>query len=212
MKKNQFETITAYDRSAGDFEKSIAQLNNYNITYDYLSNLLQDNYNILDLACGPANISKYLLKKNKLNITGFDLSEEMLKIAKINIPDGNFFKKSIIDFNINDKFEAVIIGFGLPYLNQDQLSSCIKNSYKALRGNGIIYISFMDGDKEGFEKPSFNKNIKIYLYYHKKEKIIDLLRKTGFSILKTWKIDYLEENGNITDDIIIISQKKVLYL
>jgi trans-aconitate methyltransferase len=49
------------------------------------------------LACGPGNISRYLSLRLELNVTGFDLSDSMLDIARENILDGRFMDRLIID-------------------------------------------------------------------------------------------------------------------
>jgi len=207
MDKNQKVTIESYNKSSKDFMEKIGILNNYNDTYDYLVNLLNENDSVLDLACGPAQISRYLLNKIKVNITGIDLSLEMLKIAKNNIPNGIFIKDSIITYNTNIFYNLIIIGFGIPYLNKNQTIQCIENSISLLKNSGYIYISFMDGNKDGFEETSFGGKNKFYIYYHKKEDIKNTLEENGIKIEKEYVIDYKEKDGKITKDIIIIGKK-----
>jgi len=207
MDNNQKVTIESYNKSSKDFMEKIGILNNYNDTYDYLVNLLNENDSVLDLACGPAQISRYLLNKIKVNITGIDLSLEMLKIAKNNIPNGVFIEDSIITYNANIFYKLIIIGFGIPYLNKSQTIQCIENSISLLKNSGYIYISFMDGNKEGFEETSFGGKNKFYIYYHKKEDIENTLEKNGIKIEKEYVIDYKEKDGRITKDIIIIGEK-----
>ncbi|MDR2953004.1 MAG: class I SAM-dependent methyltransferase, partial [Treponema sp.] len=175
MDNNQIETIKSYDNSANEFMQKIGKLNNYNGTYDFLINLLKENDNVLDLACGPAQISSYIKNKINVNITGVDLSKGMIKIAKENVPDGNFVCDSIITFKNSMKFNLIIIGFGIPFLNKEQTNKCIKNSVMMLEENGYFYISFMNGNKYGFEKTSFGGNNKYYIYYHEQDKIINML-------------------------------------
>jgi ubiquinone/menaquinone biosynthesis C-methylase UbiE len=155
MDKKQQETIESYNSSAKEFMESIGGLKNYNDTYDYLIKILKENDCVLDLACGPAQISKYINEKIKVNITGVDLSKEMLKIAKNNIPDGIFIEDSFITFRKNIVYDLVIIGFGIPYLNIEQTIQSIKNAISLLKKDGYFYLSFMEGNKEGFEKTSF---------------------------------------------------------
>ena len=152
MDNKQLSTIKSYDNTASEFMKKIGSLNNYNETYDFIIKLLNKGDDVLDLACGPAQISKYINDKIKINITGVDLSNEMLKIAKNNIPNGNFIQNSIIDFKNNLEYNLIIIGFGIPFLNKDQTEECIKNSITMLKNNGYFYISFMEGNKQGFQK------------------------------------------------------------
>jgi SAM-dependent methyltransferase len=203
MNENQKSTIQAYNESAERFSNTVGKLANYDHTYDFISSLLQENAKVLDLACGPANISSYLYKKKKLVITGYDLSEKMLAIARKNIPDGIFIQRSIIDFRVNEQFDLVILGFGLPYLSSTQAKICLHHAHEAVKPGGIFYLSFMDGDKEGFESTSFSPDKQFYLFYHRTESIIKLLEELGFMILKTWALDYLEPNGSITTDSVI---------
>jgi ubiquinone/menaquinone biosynthesis C-methylase UbiE len=207
MDANQQHTIHAYNKSAGQFTDTIAKLANYDHTYDFISSMLPENAHVLDLACGPANISSYLLKKKILDITGYDLSEGMLEIARKSIPNGNFVMHSIINFHVDKQFDLVLLGFGLPYLNSMQAESCIRHCYEALKPGGLFYLSFMDGDKEGFESTSFNPGDKFYIFYHHTEAISNLLKDSGFNIIKSWLLDYRESNGSITTDAVLVCQK-----
>ncbi len=207
LKEHQKATIKAYDNSAEKFEKTIAQYDNYDETYDYLVEQLQDGDAILDLACGPGNISGYLSRRRVLTITGYDLSVKMLELAKKSMPHGMFLERSIISFTSEEPVDLVINGFGFPYLQDDQIDQSLESSYKALNAHGLLYISFMDGDKEGFETTSFHTEDEFYLLHHDKDRIIDKLRGQGFSIKMQWKLGYEEPDGTITDDIIIIAEK-----
>ncbi|MDR2942992.1 MAG: class I SAM-dependent methyltransferase [Treponema sp.] len=209
MDNNQIETIKSYDNSANKFMQKIGKLNNYDGTYDFLHNLLKENDNVLDLACGPAQISSYIKNKINVNITGVDLSKEMIKIAKENVPDGNFICDSIITFKNNMKFNLIIIGFGIPYLNKEQTEKCIKNSVIMLKKNGYFYISFMNGNKYGFEETSFGGKNKYYIYYHEQGEIINMLENNGIKIIKDYKLNYTEMDGSITEDIILIGRKNI---
>jgi ubiquinone/menaquinone biosynthesis C-methylase UbiE len=208
MDNNQIETIKSYDNSANEFMQKIGKLNNYNDTYDFLISLLKENDNVLDLACGPAQISSYIKNKINVNITGVDLSKEMIKIAKKNIPDGNFICDSIITFKNSIKFNLIIIGFGIPYLNKEQTEKCIKNSVMMLEKNGYFYISFMNGNRYGFEETSFGGNNKYYIYYHEQDKIINILEDNGIKIIKKYELDYNEMDGRITKDIVLVGKNK----
>jgi len=207
MDKKQRETIESYNNSAKEFMDNIGVLSNYNSTYDYLVEKLKENDNVLDLACGPAQISKYIKEKINVNITGVDLSIEMLQIAKKNIPSGIFIEDSIITFKSNNVYDLVIIGFGIPYLNGEQTIQTIKNGISLLRINGYFYLSFMDGNKEGFERTSFGRNNKFYIYYHKKEEIKRILEENRIKIEKEYVLDYKEPDGTITKDIVYIGIK-----
>jgi ubiquinone/menaquinone biosynthesis C-methylase UbiE len=184
MDKKQTDTIKAYNNSAKYFMEKIGSIKNYDETYDYLAEKLRENDNVLDLACGPAQISKHIKEKLNVNIFGVDLSHEMLKLAQNNIPDGVFYEDSIITFKTNVLYDAIITGFGIPYLDIGQAEQCIQNSISLLKENGYIYLSFMEGDKQGYEKTSFGGNNLFYTYYHKNDTIRSVLEENEIEIEK----------------------------
>jgi ubiquinone/menaquinone biosynthesis C-methylase UbiE len=101
---NQKLTIQAYDSSADHYMNTIGKLPNYDGTYDFIADMLPENARALDLACGPANISRYLLNKKNLDITGYDLSESMLAMARKTIPEGKFVNRSISSIMTHRRF------------------------------------------------------------------------------------------------------------
>jgi len=72
---------------------------------------------IIDIGCGPGHYCLEFLKQNK-KVTGLDLSEEMMKIAKQNIKtqfpkdDTEFIKADYLAYSFNKKFDAAcLMGF-----------------------------------------------------------------------------------------------------
>jgi ubiquinone/menaquinone biosynthesis C-methylase UbiE len=208
MREELIKTIESYNQSADAYQNTIAKMCYYDVTYAYFFGLLNNRDNVLDLACGPGNIS-LKLKQALPNafITGVDLSEKMVQLAKKNIPDGNFITADIVSFKSDKQNDGIILGFALPYLNFDESQKLIENTKSNLNVNGKIYLSFMDGEKEGYETPSFNQTVQLYIYYHKRSLILNILQRNGFKVLKEWTLDYQELDGSITKDIVIIAEK-----
>jgi len=62
---------SVYEKYAKEFDEKIACLEIYNESYDFLLKKIQDGAAVLDLACGPGNVSHYLKQcKSDLRITG----------------------------------------------------------------------------------------------------------------------------------------------
>lgn len=208
MRKELLQTIEAYNDSVTEYENTIAKLANYNATYDFLAELINKDDLVLDLGCGPANISKYLkIKKQEIRITGIDLSEKMIETAKRNIKDGCFIESDITTYKSDIKYNVIIIGFAFPLLSISEISRLIINSSDNQINGGLLYLSFMEGKREGYERPSFKQSVNFYIYYHDASVIINMLKNNKYSVMKTWKLDYSESDGSITKDIVIIAQK-----
>lgn len=205
MKTN---TKEIYNKYAKSFDEKIAGLSIYDPSYDHLLTKIHRRSEILDLACGPGNVSFYLKKKKpELSITGIDMSEEMIHIAKRKIPDGLFYVADIFQTDFGKRFDCVVCAFAIPYMNREEILEALSIIRKHLKPAGIYYVSFMSGEKEGFEKTSFSEDDRLYVHYHPKEFISTQLARYSLPILREFAIDYPEMDGSITKEIVFIGSK-----
>ncbi len=207
MTSEQQQTINSYNKTAAEYASTIGSLTNYNHTYDCFASYLRDGNRLLDLACGPGQISAYLKKHLPLEIVGIDLSDTMLTLAREKIPDGQFYNKSIITYYEEQPFDAVVLGFGLPYLSEDQAIQCLENIERSLKNNGLIYLSFMSGNGSKLEKTSFGGQNDFLIFYHQKETIMNCLLRLNLIIINQFILDYTEADGSLSKDIVLIARK-----
>ena len=171
-------------------------------TYRYLSSLLNADAEVLDVACGPGNISKYLIKeKPKLKVHGIDLSQEMINLARSNNPTGIF---EIMDgreiSKLNKIYDAIVAGFCFPYLTMDEVTQFITDARAIVRAGGILYISTMEDDYENSGYKSKNNVDRVYIYYHQAKYLLEKLKSIGFEIIKVERKPFtLNEEYNAVD-------------
>ena len=169
---------------------------------------LPQNAKVLDVACGPANISTYLLQqKNDLEITGTDLAPQMLNLAKMNVPNGKFHLKDCRDFSwIDQKFDAIILGFCFPYVNKTEALQMISDAKTHLNKKGHLYISTMEDKYENscLKGPSTGDAQPIFMHYHEAEYLKNEMESNEMKII-------LQDQRAIKDepvikDLILIGQ------
>ena len=95
---------------------------------------------LLEVACGTGSYLEYLHKD--FQSIGLDLNEGMLRIARKKLPKVKFIKASMIDFELNKKFDIIVclfssIGYVKSYEN---LRKTIINLSNHLKDGGIIII------------------------------------------------------------------------
>ena len=140
-------------------------------------------------------------------ITGIDLSENMLEIARANLSDCTFIQNDIRNIEAKNRYDAVLASFCIVHLSLKETAKFIITISNILNSNGILYLSFMEGKEDGFEKTSFSEK-ELYFCYHSKEKIESLLRKNNLEIREITEELYIESNGNKTNEIFIIAEKE----
>lgn len=193
------------------YEKKYMDVGLYAPTLNQFSDLLaSDKATVLDLACGPGNITKYLLqRKPAFKIFGIDLAPKMLERAAINNPSATF---QLMDCRaigtLTQRFEGIMCGFCLPYLNKEEALQLIADSYGLLQRNGVLYISTMEGDYEtsGFKAGTSKDGEEIFIHYHQADYLSLEMKRLGFHDIKLHRIAYTSEEETVTDLILLATK------
>lgn len=165
----------------------------YNQTYDrFCNSIKKKNAEILEIGCGPGNITKYLLSKRPdFNLLGIDVAPNMIELAEKNNPSANF---KVMDCrNIKDldtKYDGIICGFCIPFLTQEDRSRFIADCHSILNDESTIYISFMDGSPEQSGYKTGSNGAQVYFNYHRLEDLTNDLTRNGFAKPEVFRIDY----------------------
>lgn len=203
------ETFETWNNLASLYEDKFMNLDLYNDSYDiFCRSIRKEQAKILDIGCGPGNITKYLLNQRPdFDILGIDIAPNMIELARKNNPTASF---AIMDSRrideINTKFDGIVGGFCLPYLSKEESDKLIENSYYLLKDNGLIYLSFVEGDpqKSDFKVGSGGR---VFFYYHNLEGIKEKLNKTNFVEIETFKLKYEKSESEFDIHTIMIAKK-----
>ncbi len=148
-----------YDNFAEDYGKMISFDNAIEKRKSLLSNIVQPKIKYAaDLGCGTG-IDSAALAKLGLTVTGFDLSNEMIKQAKANAEkislkiDFANYGISEIPAAFNKKFElAVSLGNTFANIERDSFQSSIKRCYDLLNEQGSLFIQVLNYEMILIEK------------------------------------------------------------
>lgn len=213
QKKNKGKSaIELFDVHALTYQEKYMGVGLYGDTLDRFCDLIAEkNAAILDIACGPGNITRYLLdKRPDFQILGIDLSPKMLELAAVNNPGARFESVDIKEVNqIKERYEGIVCGFGLPYLSKKEALQFIQDVHAMLKSGGILYLSTMedDHDKSGFQSPSGGGDEQMYINFHEEGYLREALDGNGFAEVFVHKVKTTSEEGIQTTDMILIAKK-----
>lgn len=205
------ETFETWNKVATLYQDKFMDLDFYDDTYDLICNsITKDNAKILEIGCGPGNITKYLLSERPdFDIFGIDIAPNMVELAKKNNPTASF---AIMDSRqideIKTKYDGIVCGFCLPYLSQTDSRKLIIDCYNLLNENGLIYISFVEGDpgKSGFQIGSSGD--RSYFYFHNLDDLTKQLNENNFDNLKISRVEYKKSENKKEIHTILTAKKK----
>lgn len=211
MKINKTKiAVDIFNKRANEYQDKYMDVDLYGDTFDLFCNrITKKNAGILEIACGPGNITKYLLtKRPDLKIFGIDLAPNMIELAKKNNPEAEFRVMDCRDIaRLDKKYDGVMCGFALPYLSKEESVQLIGHVAGLLKPGGIFYLSTMEDDygKSGFRQSS--KGDRMYIHYHQADYLTDALQVNGFNIIDIQRKVYPMQDGSETTDLIIIAGK-----
>lgn len=205
------ETFQTWNKVAHLYQDKFMDLDLYNESYDFICNSVAKNKaKVLDVGCGPGNISKYLLaKRPDFDILGIDVAPNMIELAKKNNPSAEFIVMDSRNSNeIESKFDAVICGFCLPYLSESDTEKLVQDCYNLLNENGLLYISFVEGNPEESGFISSSSGERVFFHFHDLNELQKLLTSSGFEKQNVIKVEYPKSENEVEIHTIVISFKK----
>lgn len=202
------DAIHVFNDNADLYVEKYMDLHTYDEALDYFSDFLPQKASILDVACGPGNITKYLISKSKnYQILGIDLAENMLSLAEKHNPEATF---QLLDGRkikeLNKSFHAIVSGFFSPYLSREELGEFIMDTSRCLLPEGLLFLSTMEDDysKSGVQNSSTGA-YSLHMYFHETDYIKNFASESGLKFLKRYEYDI--EGQDIMKDIVLIFQK-----
>lgn len=201
-----------FDQFAEPYQDKYMDTTRYHESFDWFCDAISaESPGILELACGPGNITRYLFgKRPDFQILATDISERMLALAKANNPKA---ETRILDIRkmqeLEQKFDGIMCGFCLPYLSPAETNQWMAGLSNVLKSGGILYVSTMEGSPEesGYIKPGSGDGPALFVNYYEEENLVDRLESNGFEILTTETIYYSNDRGEMESDLVILAAK-----
>jgi len=205
-------TFKTWNKIAAIYEEVFMDLDLYNDTYAmFCKELTNDNPYILEIGCGPGNITKHIIsKKPDCKILGIDIAPNMIILAQKNNPTASFKVMDGRDIDtLKSKFDGIITGFYIPYLSKSDCLSFVKNCSKLLNDQGTLYISFLEGDYKDSGYQTGSTGDQIYFYYHDLDILKKQLIEHQFSIINTLYKQYPKKDKTTDTHTIIIARHMI---
>ena len=147
--------------------------------YDHFLKYVPENGYILDLGCGSGRDTKAFLDKG-YQVDAIDGSEELCALAS----QYTGIEVRCVDFSsigFENRYDGIWACASLLHVRSNELPEMIKKLCKALRPDGVLYMSFKYGDFEGERDGRFFLDMT-------EEKFQTILKdKDGGTLIEEWR-------------------------
>ncbi|MFW9799152.1 MAG: class I SAM-dependent methyltransferase [Candidatus Thorarchaeota archaeon] len=136
---------------------------------------------VLDAGCGAGVPVARTLVDSGFQVTGIDISESMLKLARSHVPEAVFVLQDMTKLSFDEgEFDGAISAFALIHVPRTLHSEVLRHFFRVLRSGGVLLVSLgLDEweDVDGyFGHP-------MYWSHHDKETSHGLVTEAGFRIV-----------------------------
>lgn len=203
--------VELFGKNARLYEEKFMDTQQYHDTLDvFCGNIPREQASILELACGPGNITQYLLhRRPDFRILGTDLAPAMLELARKNNPGVTFQLLDCADIaSLPDRYDGIMAGFLLPYLSREALVGLIRDAAGILQPGGVLYLSTMEDDytKSGWRKSSTGDDY--YQYFHEGAWLHQALEAHGFRVIHEQRKASANGDGTPVTDLFLVAGLK----
>lgn len=158
------------------------------LSVELLKQYLRPDSRILDFGCGQGRILQQLKNEGFLNLSGVDISKNMIGISGKNLPGADFRVNSGVTIPYNDSsFDCVIIAAVLTcIISSDEQRKLLAEIKRILVPEGLVYINdFLINDDQ--------RNISRYEEYEKKYGIYGVFEIEEGVTMRHHKLDWISE-------------------
>ena len=189
---NQLHVIKDfYNAIADDYAQEEYENDNFKEIILRFISLLPPSPRVLDMGCGAGYRSREL-KLFGADVTGIDISEKAIQIAKVKNPNCHF---EVLDFmNIDDSlgyFDGVISIGTFAHINDFDLPRVFAQINKTLKVNGLLLLIVCDGNGElqsHFSKKLNNNLYEFVNYFYDKDKLNKSAREQNIVFIENWEL------------------------
>ena len=139
------KTIDYYNKHAEEFTASTFKVEMESLYAPFLR-YLPEQASILDLGCGSGRDS-FAFKNKGYQVEAIDYSAELVKKAK-ELTGIEVRQQSFYELNESEKYDGIWACASLLHCDRDCLPEVMGRIFKALKPNGVCYMSFKYGDTD----------------------------------------------------------------
>ena len=182
MKMGQEKIVEeGYDKMAQQYHEQRDLFDSFPELEEF-ANHFEKGAKIIDLGCGAGvPVINFLVEKG-FDVTGVDISEGMLNLAKKIFPKAKFIKMAMTDIDFpENSFDGLTAFYSIIHVPREKQADLFKRIHKILKPNGTMMISMGSEEWEGTSEDFHGA--KMMWSQWSPEKSLQIIKDAGFEIL-----------------------------
>jgi SAM-dependent methyltransferase len=139
---------------------------------------------VADLGCGTGRATAYLAAAG-LDVSGIDLSPEMLAVARRDHPGLRFSQGSLLGLDLPDGgLAGALAWYSIIHTPPERLPEVCAELFRVLRPGGHLQLGFHVGDRRHHRTEGYgHEGFELDIYWLPVERVCALVTEAGFEVL-----------------------------
>ncbi len=166
---------------------------------------------VLELGCGPGNISAWVLRQQPaIRLYGTDLSENMVALAQQNNPTARFAVMDCRDVHqLEQQYDGIIASFVLPYLNYEEARKVVADCAALLEEGGVLYISTVEDNYAASGPLQGSTGDWVIMHYYLQDDLQTFFDENGLDLLEAFKFHAVMGKGKEIVELVLVAKKRI---
>jgi SAM-dependent methyltransferase len=197
--KRQAAQAQAFDQIGEKYDLAFPHKEGQVAAGEWLTERLRPGARVLDVGCGTGLPTARRLVDAGFQVTGIDISERMLQLARHNVPEGIFAQldaaemvaTDLIDMASPDPvvpFDAIVDFFCLLMLPRVEIPATLSRLHDLLRPGGYFLLGMVEENLDDAPIAFLGSPVRVTGY--PRGELRSLVRRAGFEVLDLTSIAY----------------------
>ena len=144
---------------------------------------LEDGASVLDVGCG-AGVPIARALSRRYRVRGVDMSEEMVRLARRNVPEGKFVCRDVMSVEFEEgSFDAVVAFYSIFHLPREEHGALFRRIWQWLKPGGYFLCTLSRRNEEAHTEDDFFEVTMFWSSYELSESR-RMLKEVGFEVVE----------------------------
>ena len=184
MGQDLSKIVTMYDRVAKEYAEAFLEEHQKKPKDQEMlrrfAEEIGDKKPVWDFGCGSGQTTKYLTDL-EMEISGLDLSEEILKQARTLYPGIHFRKGNMLELEFDDDAIAGVVAFyAICHFTDEQVEAAFREVFRVLQPGGLFLFTYHIGEETIHLNEFLGKEIDIDFMFFTTDYVEGCIKGIGF--------------------------------
>lgn len=179
----------AFDEIGDRYDEAFPHKEGQVAAAEWLIERLPAGGRVLDVGCGTGTPTAHRLAESGFEVTGIDISEGMLDLARRNVPRATFLRLDMVDLDESlGTFDAIVGFFSVLMLSRTEIPAMLRRFRDLLVPGGHFQLSMIEEDMDEAPVAFLGHPVRVSAY--RRGVLRTIVARAGFEVLDLRPVAY----------------------